>query len=616
MISTPYNFVPLNKVVVRPEWKECFLSYEQEKLFSGKLTFQLKAHTPIFICDSERVENGVLDFFNIEGQQMIPGSSLRGMFRSVCEILTYAALKQVNDYQFSFRSFSSEGDGKLYREKFVKIQDQIQNGWLFIDGNGYWVLPAGLTKHNRILFNDITGASVRDFNGRKTAIDIYKKILRSDGYPFEQEGSPIKQSGGNKLLVVTGNTGAGGKAQKKYQYLFTPYDQLEENMAIPVEEKVIKNFLLTVRDKEKDVSAEWSFWKEHLSEGRKIPIFFFSEEEELDGEKHEVIRHFGLTKTYKLPYDKSVMDALPQAHKSNVPDLTDYIFGYVNKTDRTALRGRVRFSHALADQRVQPLPFRELILGKPKASYYPYYIKQKELENNTGHTGQLLTWENEDIEIAGRKVYPKHNFFNQKLPQFPQRRNEKVLTKIKPLPTGSTFTGSFRFNNLNYIELGALLSSITLHSNNKTHYFNIGMAKPFGYGKIELDITQVSGISMKDVDQSMGIFQNFMEKQVGSQWFDNALEFLALCSADPLKENYGDTTPEFRYPKIKNENGINEFEKTIKDQKRMLPPFSNLIDDKNPRNLPEAMDYQDYLPVKLIDEKQLLEAIEKLKENQ
>lgn len=181
-------------------------------------------------------------------------------------------------------------------------------------------------------------------------------------------------------------------------------------------------------------------------------------------------------------------------------DLSEAIFGYSKKIGKTqsSLKGRVYISHAKQDGKVNILKEREVLLGSPKASYYPNYISQNGKE--------YKTFNDSDAEIAGFKRYPVHKIFKiQKIEKSTQ------TSLIKPIDTGAKFKFKIVFHNLLPIELGALLSAIKFHEVNGC-YHSIGMAKPYGYGKIKLDIV---GHSLgKDIKHYLKSFESAMNSEI------------------------------------------------------------------------------------------------------
>ena len=93
---------------------------------------------------------------------------------------------------------------------------------------------------------------------------------------------------------------------------------------------MIENFKFAYfdgRTTEPKESPDWTYWKEKLRCGEKIPVFFQKNGSE--------IKHFGLSYLYKLPYTLSVKDGIPASHfESNDLDLAQTIFGYIGEKEK------------------------------------------------------------------------------------------------------------------------------------------------------------------------------------------------------------------------------------------------------------------------------------------
>ena len=80
----PYDFVPI-------DWNESPVRkpaspHNRFSGLSGKIEGTITAETPVFIFDSPRSKSGAESFMiNQQGQHIIPGSSLKGLFRSLVE---------------------------------------------------------------------------------------------------------------------------------------------------------------------------------------------------------------------------------------------------------------------------------------------------------------------------------------------------------------------------------------------------------------------------------------------------------------------------------------------------------------------------------------------------
>ena len=80
----PYDFVPINWN--KSPTRKPASSHDRFSGMSGKIEGTITAKTPVFIFDSPRKKGGAESFMtNQQGQHIIPGSSLKGLFRSLVE---------------------------------------------------------------------------------------------------------------------------------------------------------------------------------------------------------------------------------------------------------------------------------------------------------------------------------------------------------------------------------------------------------------------------------------------------------------------------------------------------------------------------------------------------
>ena len=118
-----------------------------------------------------------------------------------------------------------------------------------------------------------------------------------------------------------------------------------------------------------------------------------------------------------------------------------------------------------------------------------------------------------DAKISGWKQYPLQPTIQINKPL---NDNENIATQFKPLDSGVKFKGKIRFHNLKKVEIGALFSALTFHGRENTHFHNIGMAKPLGYGQIEVKITNIKNLkySKKDyLEEFEGIMNEWEDKE-------------------------------------------------------------------------------------------------------
>jgi CRISPR/Cas system CSM-associated protein Csm3 (group 7 of RAMP superfamily) len=155
-------------------------------------------------------------------------------------------------------------------------------------------------------------------------------------------------------------------------------------------------------------------------------------------------------------------------------DMAELIFGYTD--DDNSLKGRVHVGHAFAisdeESPVKELETKEFVMGSPKPSYSPIYIKVKYKDNRR------------ETIISGYKRYPTRE--EAKAPEIGDNVKDKLKTSAKPLPKGTKFKSEIIFHNLKPEELGAILYIL---SSEKIEYHQLGGMKPYGYGKVKIKPT-------------------------------------------------------------------------------------------------------------------------------
>jgi CRISPR-associated protein (TIGR03986 family) len=545
MITAPFNFIPLNEKVFFPSWAEDIshdVPFEDGK--SGVIDITITAKSPIFIRDHANAEQ----FCQHNGQFYIPGSSVKGMIRNVLEIMSFSKLDKhsYDDDTYAVRDLSKADN--FYMSQMNQHKNTTYCGWLKKEGDSYIIEDCGIP--GRISHTQINYALNIDFssyfisskfnaNNKTQKTSEYKynlvggkihKIAIGDMYKSEKNAKYDKrefykfQKNSQRLasLILTGqptprqNSGKMGDG-KGFEFLF--FDVQKE---LKVDKTVIENFKFAYFDERKTEpkeSPDWAYWKVKLYTGEKIPVFF-----QKNGSQ---VEHFGLSYLYKLPYKHSVKDGVNAIHFDNRADMTQTIFGYINKSSQEALKGRVQFSHFKAVENIKVLQPRKEILGTPRASYYPMYVRQ--------HSGDFVTFMDNNFSIAGRKRYPIHN--GNKTTKTEDTGNENVGTAFTPLSPNVMFKGKLRYHNLKKVELGAILSALTFHNTPNT-YHNIGMAKSLGYGKVEL---KIEGIA--DISNYLKEFELIVSEQILA-WKDS-VQLKELLSMTVEQNNEGNSKLEY-----------------------------------------------------------------------
>ena len=469
MLKAPYNFVELNHDVFIPDWGE-HISHDVP--FSdgedGLIEVELTNRTPLFIrngvgASASEKETWSSHIVRPDGTRayFLPGSSIKGMLRAVLEILSFGRLHadDYNDELFGYRDF---GKDSPLRKPYAEAMAKVGYGWLHYDKNA-----------DRYLLDDCG-----DFNKDHCTIAIselekilpkYKEVRGCNAFKKAEVLGYPKVKG--KTLVCSGYMGS-----KHLEYLFEDIQKRNQ----PVDEGVV-NRMKTVYKPSKDY---YDTLCSKLRNGVRIPVFF---RRCADG-----ILEMGLTRMFRHAYKYRMSDFVKQ-EKTVGHDLAQCIFGYTEKS--SSLKGRVSIGNAFCAETIPDGKLISLqgVLGQPRASYHPLYLKQT---NRVG--GKYFTYNDSAAEMAGRKRYRIHA--DHVLTELPMGNgNETVMTEMKMLPAGLHFRFSMSLHNMRPEEVGALLSALTYHGT-KGVYHNIGMAKSFGYGKLEVKQVKLHGFSQDTCD--------------------------------------------------------------------------------------------------------------------
>lgn len=215
----PYSFIPLSEHVFNytKEEKTQFL-YANDIPFkdgiSGKITVEFEAKSP-FCVKSQDKEN-----CNINRKFFIPSTSIKGMIRSVFEIITLSNIRnQSENSRFSMRDLTSK-DYELKSEK-------PKGGFLFLLNGNYYIIPGD---HWQMTYDDIEDEEGVNVKYGKSAEEKYR--LLKNGYIFQTEDDRIH------YWVFSGFMN-----NKKHEYDFALPLSINPDKLVPIEEKELKDFL-------------------------------------------------------------------------------------------------------------------------------------------------------------------------------------------------------------------------------------------------------------------------------------------------------------------------------------------------------------------------------------
>lgn len=598
-IPSPYNFVPLSSRVFFPDWA-AQVSHDVpfSDGVSGWLEIEVEATTPVFIRgggripkpkDSDRVQWVNDDTYLPETKQFarlypggpfaIPGTSLKGMIRSLLETVAFGKFQPVDDRHYSVRDLNTR-DRQLYQAHLAgrnpkgHIIALAQAGYLRRRADGRLeVFPCD---HARVEQTDLE-AYARSYlakprinlGGRQRAEDKYTAWganlqldfapgpppphYTSNGDPLDFELADSLSPGTRAQVVFTGQPSPrGGPGKKHREFLF--YNR--RTAAITVSPEVEEQFRFIHSDGHGGMNEDFAFLaKRFWVRGVDIPVFYL--------ESGGRITALGLAQMFRLPYRFTPRDLArhQQPLDDPRPDLAETLFG--RAAGAGGLRGRIHFEPLpYVEGTARELPTVQTVLGAPKPTYYPNYLEQDLDESKQGLvTGTYATLMQDDpstggpaARLRGWKQYRARSDVSQPEQRPPPTRqdgtvNHATVTCFRPLDRGVRFRGRVHVHNLRPAELGALLWALTWGGDGSLRH-RLGLAKPLGYGNVQIRVLPESSLGLatlrgerlhpEDLPPLRDRFVKLMDDWCGAQFrqsWQETPQFRAACAlADPKTE--------------------------------------------------------------------------------
>ena len=551
----PYNFVPLNKKIVPAEEIPAFNKYHENK-HTGYIEIEIQTLTPIYIRDTieekefkekktlENSENINMnpDFFSPGGILRIPGSSLRGLVRTMVEITGFGKISFLEaDRKFHYRSFADKSIDlrNQYKNKMLSGNQnsghgqKIKAGYLIREGLDYYIKPAQI-KHGTQFFRVEEGEAINRgiIKEKMSVVENYTCIkhgkikqkapgkcpeCKKDLIPVYKENPAYKP--GFKEIKFTYEAPQKHMHSKPLFYAKVTDIWERSDRAAPqnaIEGVIVLSKWMRGPKGKKGKHLHWVIGPEdNNTEKLKIlPEVISDYENDLNRDKNNVdllkllslnpeghipcfyieengkVKSFGHTGLFRIAYDKTLKEFLPPEHLNiNGLDLAEAIFGKDGfKGAEDAIASRVFFENALlvkGQENVLLDAKTPKILSTPKPTSFQHYLEQGvNLKTDDKENIMGLKTYNDDTLLRGHKQYwHKDGAGWEKTDRNKVKEHASQYTKIKPVRKDIVFRGIIRFENLSRIELGALLFALDLPTG-CAH--KIGMGKPLGLGSIRI----------------------------------------------------------------------------------------------------------------------------------
>ncbi len=567
--DAPYNFVPLpDAVMPAPLLDDGTAPWEKHDtyvpgLHTGWIELTIRAETPLYVrCapqvgqanSEEKGDEGNArrythrqEFFHHGDPQrpVLPGSSLRGMIRSLVEVLAHAKLPcgLFSDRRLIYRAVGDTTSlGIHYRDAvlgpnqvpmprmpFEYPVNRLRGGYLRRRGSDWFIQPAREIQKETFVHVEYRDAQpVIGGQGRHRVHQVYvaPAARRVSDRPTSQSRQhplalnlAITSRVANKpapglekaWLVESGHMGSRDHPKHWHCAIYDPDDSIPEANWIPIDRDLWEAY-------EEDRELTRGIPSRPLRTGGD-PLFYLLKE---DGN----LEFFGPTMMFRMPYPHWIAEFVPERlRRKDEIDLAEAIFGRVEPKavhSPKAIKGRVFVEDAVwdghggspfySDNQGRRTPH---ILGTPKPTAFQHYLVQPserdgeqpprslgdfqdgralcnyhhpfgqgpfDLEDNRGD----LVAQTDGTVIRGYKRYwhqPKANDSSRFRNDLVREtdRDKKQLTIIRPVKPGTNFRGRLRFENLTDLELGALLTALQLPPSKRHH---LGMGKPLGLGSV------------------------------------------------------------------------------------------------------------------------------------
>lgn len=544
----PYNFIPLpEKVVVVSVDELPDQGVYHTDLHTGYIDCELTTSSPVYVragltpeqAAAKKEAKDLPDFFylNDKKQPVIPGSGLRGMLRTLTEIVTFSKIGAVSKTPLVYRSVGGATNHDAhYRDMMMRLDREekqgkntkfytplIKGGYMVKTGPNDWgIQPAkeiGGTTYAHIRINEDKFRSLKQVKNCQNAYDIY---IQTGPYQYQDvRGGFLKI----KFAKVTDSDSSprpglrpatlarsGGMNSKKSEAVIFERDAAAQSLPL-TDEQVDAYREQVSKEQEKLLGKNGT-----LNGGQ--PVFYI--------EKNGKVLFWGHARMFRVPYPNSPFGYVPEyARPEDEPqdptlvDFTEAMFGYTRKIaidgekknhKQCAYAGRVSVGDAelmpeqvniwLSDKTIMPK-----ILSGPKATTFQHYLVQQEPsfyevgKTRDGATKYETRLRDYESPTPTETVIRGHKFYWHKGPVTAEDIREKGEVKkdgdtqhtyICPLKAGVKFQFRVRFENLTNEELGALMWIFSIASDENIR-LKIGMGKPLGLGAIQVAARLYSG---------------------------------------------------------------------------------------------------------------------------
>jgi len=531
----PYNFVPLPEKVVTIDAGE-IPDHDIYTGYTGYMDCTLETRSPLYtrcalnpeffqkwadqiqeIMRDPKARNEYAQFFHLDDAEVpvIPGSSLRGMVRTLVEIAGYGKMQWVTAEPLVFRAVGDTTSlGNYYRSRFLLRDDGSKRftplmcaGYLENRGSHWFIRPAKTidgTTFARIRLEQIPKENLERWYNCKNAHRLWVRLGTYDYQPVRGGSLHLKYT--PVLEARAQNTPdfqevvlacSGPMNSKKREVVVFPPDPSAQ--LIEISDDLMRAYRDQITQGQQSLLGPNGTLNPHQ------PVFYLLENNELV--------FFGHLMLFRLPYKRSPFDLVPEKlHAIDSIDLSEALFGFVAQgkpNPRQARAGRVFFTDACLEPQqvnVWEAEVTPKILSGPKPTTFQHYLTQQQPDevdsdkrDKRGNPKMELRLDHyaspppHETAIRGHKLYWHRGPVTLDQVKEENRvdwNTDTQHTFIKPVKAGVRFHFRIYFENLRDFELGALLWALTLPGEpGKDYCHSLGMGKPLGMGAVKITPT-------------------------------------------------------------------------------------------------------------------------------
>jgi len=530
---------------------------------TGRMICTLTAVTPLFIADSHDVQVTTLvdekgkprehrsyRFFQYDGQDAIPTSSLRGMIRSMFEIVTNSPFSVFNcEERLEYRIDPAEA--RRFKPGIVRSlpTDDVPGEITLCEEakvGAYYEDPARNILDDSWECGEEAYAIVGKTRNNVPCVELLARahhILGDDGRPVQ-----------HGWMKVTGKT---IDTKRNESFFYFKGDQAKAKAVLFDRDREADfNTILHAQLHERSEDFHTRVQHERLTPGDLVYVG-------LDPDDSTRVRSIALTRVARLRYRNTIGDLLPDHLKPSERyeelDIASRLFGWVrgahsrgskteDRKERIAYAGRLRLSHAILTEEGDKGTYQDelalAILGAPKPTTTLFYLHRHdgewtEEERKQPGAADKIGYDGLN-ELRGWKVYRHHGSVLNRLEyeragNDHQKRDHQNRSVRGVRAPGNGFRFTIDFHNLAPVELGALLWTLKL--NEEGCCFRLGYAKPLGFGSVQI---QVENVSLLDMDSRYaGLVRDGWRRATPgerSDWLYSFETAVACCYGKPIRQ--------------------------------------------------------------------------------